>query len=59
MAHSAKKLNVSTSCEQQVDLIKTEKLSGHNILTYDVLRIIFQYLSAKDLFKVASICRQV
>ena len=57
MAHQAKKINVDTTCEKQIDLIQTQKITEHNILTYDVLRIIFQYLSAKDLFKVASICR--
>ncbi|XP_008217695.1 F-box only protein 22-like [Nasonia vitripennis] len=39
------------------DKAKEEKKTEENILTYDVLRIIFEYLSAKDLTYAAHLCR--
>ncbi|XP_011501188.1 PREDICTED: uncharacterized protein LOC105364856 [Ceratosolen solmsi marchali] len=58
MEHSIKKLNVdATSNEKQVDINKVHKQQIRHVLTYDVLRIIFQHLSAKDLLKVSHICR--
>jgi hypothetical protein len=53
----AKKVNADASLkEKQADLNKVEK-QVQNVLTYDVLRIIFQHLSAKDLSQVSHICR--
>lgn len=50
----------AASSAKEPDVIEVEKQQiVQSILTYDVLRLIFQYLGAKDLDKVATLCRKV
>lgn len=45
--------------KKRSDKAKKETKLEENILTYDVLRIIFKYLTAKDLTYAAYLCRKV
>ena len=53
-----KKMNLDTSIISE-ELKKKEELLLSTLLTYDVLRIIFQYLRSYDLCQAAQVCRKV